>query len=284
MAKKVEDYSPAFFGQVPNRTVVDSRLTGTAFRLLNLYAFHDRNSIMRGKGDGCKASNKTLCARLGCDYTTLIKLRADLRSWGYIHLSPRPTGKRLEIVRVIPDHLTDPNCWPFDQCYIGFKALETWGVAPEKVGEIANNWIANAGELANFVSEKVGERISETNGNSPKTEQQYIPRRGETYSSEEGEDNSTKWRDSEIANEKSSAQAGLGRDSLRALMPPSFDRLDSPAMVAQIERAFGKLDRDPDRIAPAEREEIKALLWSIHDTYAELDFGQQAWRLHEEFY
>lgn len=283
MAKASKDYSPAFFGQVPNRTIVDNRLTGTAFRLLNLYAFHDRNSIMRGKGDGCKASNKTLCSRLGCDYTTLIKLRADLRAWGYIALFPRSTGKRLEIVRVIPDHLADPNSWPFDQCYIGFTALETWGVDPAKVGEIAKHWMADAGELANYVSEKVGEQISESRQNPPKTEQQYIPRRGETYSSEEGEDNSTKWRDVEIAKTRP-AEAGLGRDSLRALMPPSFDGLDSAAQVGQIERALGKLDRDADRIIPAEREEMKALLWNIHDAYADCPHGQQAQRLYEEIY
>jgi len=284
MVKEAKDYSPAFFGQIPNRAIVDNRLTGTAFRLLGLYAFHDRNSIMRGKGEGCKVSNKNLCARLGCDYTTLIKLRADLNTWGYISLRPRPTGKRLEIVRVIPDHLTDPNCWPFDQRYIGFTALETWGVDPNKVGEIAKHWIAKAGDLANFVSEKVGEQISETYENPPKTDQQYIPPRGETYGSEEREDISTKWRDPEIANEYISAKAGLGRDSLRALMPPSFDTLDSPAMVAQIERAFGKLDRDAERIIPSEREEMKSLLWAINDSYSDQNFGQQAQRLYEEIY
>jgi len=293
MAKKSKDYRPAFFAPIPNRAIVDTRLTPTAFRLLMLYAFHDRLSLTELTGGGCTTSNKTLCARLDCDYTTLIKLRANLREWGYIHLAARKTGKRLEVAMVIPDHLADPKAWPFDPNYIGYKALETWGVAPENVGEVAKVWNEKAGELANFVSDnvgevakvspkKVGEQISETPENQPKTEQQYIPRRGETYSSEEGEYNSTKWRDSEIANEKSSAEAGLGRDSLRALMPPSFDRLDSSAQVAQIERAFGKIDRNPDRITKPERREISGLLWAIHDSYAELDFGQQAWRLYEE--
>lgn len=295
MAKKTKDYRPAFFAPIPNRAIVDTRLTPTAFRLLMLYAFHDRLSLTELTGGGCTASNKTLCARLDCDYTTLIKLRTSLREWGYIHLAARKTGKRLEVAVVIPDHLADPKSWPFDPRYIGYSALETWGVAPEKVGELAKVWNEKAGELANFVSdnvgelanfapEKVGEEISETPENLPKTEQQYIPRRGETYSSEEGEYNSPKGRDFEIANEKSSAQAGLGRDSLRALMPPTFDTLESPAQVAQIERAFGKLNRDPQRIIADERKEMSALLWAIHDNYSDLPHGQQAWRLYEELY
>ena len=280
MAKQPKDYRPAFFGAVPNRAIVDSRLTGTAFRLLTLYAFHDRLSITEGRGDGCTASNKTLCSRLGCDYTTLIKLRLSLRDWGYIVLAERIGGRRLERVRVVPDHLAQAKDWPFDQCYIGMAALGTWGVSPEKIGEIAKLWSDQnphlseyIGDLANYVPEKVGEDVFETRRNPPKTEPQYIPPRGETNSSEEGEYTPQKGRDREIA-----------PASLRPHLPSSFDMADSGAQVAMLERAFGRIGRNAGAIPTAERVEWVAFLENVFEAKIETDepTARQADRLSGE--
>lgn len=272
MAKQAKDYLPAFFGAVPNRAIVDTRLTGTAFRLLTLYAFHDRSSIITGRGDGCTASNKTLCGRLGCDYTTLIKLRGSLRDWGYIVLAERIGGRRLERVRVVPDHLADPEHWPFDQCYVGMAALEAWGVAPEKVGEIARLWSAEnprlagyIGDLAKHVSEKVGEGISETRENPPKTDTQYIPPRGERYSSEEGEYTPRKGPMREVRGGAESVAELARVASLRPHLPASFDLADSGAQVAMLERAFGRIGRDACAIPTAERVEWVAFLESVFE-------------------
>jgi len=271
MAKQAKDYRPAFFGAVPNRAIVDSRLTGTAFRLLTLYAFHDRLSIVERKGDGCTASNKTLCGRLGCDYTTLIKLRRSLQEWGYILLYERRGGRRLERVKVVPDHLADPKSWPFDQCYIGFTALRTWGVEPEKVDEIANLWTEKNGDLANYVSEKVGEEISETPENLLKTDTQYIPPRGEIYSSEEGEYTPRKGRDRENRAASESASDLAPPASLRPHLPASFDLADCGAQVAMLERAFGRIGRNAGAIPTPERIEWVAFLENVFEAKIETD-------------
>lgn len=286
MAKQAKDYLPAFFGAVPNRAIVDTRLTGTAFRLLTLYSFHDRSSIITGRGDGCTASNKTLSGRLGCDYTTLIKLRASLRDWGYVILLERRGGRRLERVRVIPDHLAQPECWPFDQCYIGFTALQTWGVPAEKVGDIANLWRENnpttsqfIGDITNFADEKIGEEISETRANPPEIEPQYIPPRGERYSSEEGEHHPLKGRALEI-DDAPRRQVDKGCSmSLRPHLPPSFDDLPSGAQVAHLERAFNQTGRNAKAVPFGELQLFTSLLSSIADAKGGDDVGYQAERL-----
>lgn len=273
--EKTEKNWPFFYGPMPNRVFVDPRPSALCFRLLGLYSHHDRMSLTRRAGDGCYVSNKTLCDRLGCDYTTLIKLRSSLRDWGYITLEPRRGGKRLEVVRVIPDHLADPKCWPFDQCFIGFQALETWGITPSKVGEIAKVWAKKVAETPNFAPKIVGDTISETHENLPKTDTQYIPRRGETYLSEERKDNPLKWRDVAVARRP----AGI-----ICQLPDGFNDLPMGARVAKVEAAFGALDRDVDAIPADERKKVSDWLYSISDEFHDQPYGQQAQRLYEEIY
>lgn len=218
---------PSYTSPMPMRAAVDTRLSASALRLIMAVAWHDRMSLMTGTGAGCTASNKTLAAEIGVrDYTTLIKLRKHCEETGYFQLEPRQGGKRLEVIRVIPDHLADPKRWPFDQSFIGEGCLKAWHARERKVGEIANISAEEVGELANDDAEKVGEPNSETRGNLPKTEPQYIPLKGETYSSKEGGRDST-----EVAHfsqsasdeiparhwEKSSNQA-ICRDDLRVLV------------------------------------------------------------------
>lgn len=281
MAKAAKDYHPSYGAMIPARAMVDPRHTGTSLRLTSVYAFHDRMSMTRGKGDGCTASNKRIISILGCDYTTLIKLRSQLIDWGYIQLEPRRGGKRLEVVRVIPDHLADPKCWPFDQGFIGFKALETWGVSPEKVGQIAKHWSEKVGEVANIEDKIVGEANFETPANLPKTDAQYIPLSGEIYSSEEGKYNSPKERHVNFE-EIYPAKAGLPMISLRRHLPDNFDDMQCHAQVPCIERAFKAIGGDPNRIKPNDRHEISSLLDSISEAFPDEPTGQQAARLFGE--
>jgi hypothetical protein len=212
------------------RAVIDPRVSGLKARALQLYAWHDRLSLTRGEGSGCTASNKTLCARLGCDYTTLIKLRKELEADGYIQLEPRQGGKRLEVVRVIPDHLAAPESWPFDQSYIGPNCLEAWQGAVTNVGEIANNEGDEVGEIANAEPGKVGDANSETHGNQPKTGAQYIPlEEGETYPPEGGGRYS-----SEEAHFAESARSGepVCRDKLRLSVMFASNLLGSQREIA----------------------------------------------------
>jgi transcriptional regulator with XRE-family HTH domain len=177
---------PSYTSPMPMRAAVDTRLSASALRLIMAVAWHDRMSLMTGTGAGCTAANKTLAGEIGVDYTTLIKLRKHCEETGYFQLEPRQGGKRLEVIRVIPDHLADPKCWPFDQSFIGEGCLKAWHARERKVGETANISAEEVGEIANDDPSKVGEPNSETRGNPPIIDPQYIPLRGERYSSEEG--------------------------------------------------------------------------------------------------
>lgn len=192
--------SPSYHGPLPMRALIDDRLSGLELRALALYAFHDRLSLTRGSGQGCFASNRTLSIRLRCDYTSLSKVRTSLEKKGYIRLEARAGAKRLEVVRVIPDHLADrPNpriartgmddCepWPFDQGYIGPRTIEAWNSEPLEIGELTNDAAPKVGEFTNSAEPIVGREISETRRNLPKTEAQYIPLKGEDTSLKGGE-------------------------------------------------------------------------------------------------
>lgn len=311
MAKETKNYQPSFGAMIPARALVDPRMSGLRPRLLGAYAMHDRMSLTRGGGQGCTAANKRLCTILSCDYTTLIKLRKELQEWGYILLEPRPNGKRLEIVRVIPDHLANPKSWPFDQCFIGFRSLETWGVAPEKIGQIANDWKTRAGNFANDCGLIVGEENSETRSNQPKTTPQYIPE-GEKYnSSKEGKyssseeahrENRDAQSDSDFvenplarlrprnpdsqAEEINTPEGGLTSELvLSAHLPRNFASLPLGAQVARLDAAYTKIGRDPAKIGSRERDALTDMLFEIFDNHmgGELDaVAQQAARLRED--
>jgi hypothetical protein len=190
---------------MPARAIVDTRLSSPSMlRLLALYSWHDRRSLSRTPpGAGCTASNKVLSARLGCDYSTLLKLRVRLEELGYVEVETHDnaTGKqyRLEVVRVIPDHLADPEKWSFDPGYIGPNCQRVWNRNHGEVamksdprggqihGEVTMKGGGKDGDPAMSSNENHGDEFSETRRNQPKTDAQYIPLRGERYSSEEGE-------------------------------------------------------------------------------------------------
>lgn len=221
---------PSYTSPMPMRAAVDTRLSASALRLIMAVAWHDRMSLMTGAGAGCIAANKTLAHEIGCDYTTLIKLRKHCEETGYFQLEPRQGGKRLEVIRVIPDHLADPKCWPFDQSFIGEGCLKAWHARERNVGEMANISAEEVGELANDDAEKVGEPNSETRRNPPETDPQYIPLKGETYSSKEGGRDST-----EVARFSQTACAAEDAQQAKAVSPdlaPHVRRLKFSTMFA----------------------------------------------------
>lgn len=255
---------PSYTSPMPMRAAVDTRLSASALRLIMAVAWHDRMSLMTGTGAGCTASNKTLAAEIGVkDYTTLIKLRKHCEETGYFQLEPRQGGKRLEVIRVIPDHLADPKSWPFDQSLIGEGCLKAWHARERKVGEMANNSAEEVGDLARDECEKVGELNSEPRRNPSKTDPQYIPLKGGTYPSEEGGRDST-----EVAHFSQSAgddvpanRLGLSscstisREELRELVIFAASILGSQAALAKrsgVLAAYISLARQGQRIpAPA---------------------------------
>lgn len=127
----------------------------------------------------------------------------------------------MEVIRVIPDHLADPKCWPFDQSFIGEGCLKAWHARERNVGEVANISAEEVGELANGDAEKVGEPNSETRRNPPETDPQYIPLKGETYPSKEGGRDSPKG-----AHFSQSACNGIPANGLQISSTGSIDRED----------------------------------------------------------
>jgi hypothetical protein len=182
---------PSYVSMLPMRAAVDTRQSATDLRLMMVVGWHDRGSLTSGVGAGCTASTKTLAAEVGCDYYTLIKRRKHLEETGYFQLEPRQGGKRLEVIRVVPDHLADPKLWPFDQSFIGEGCKKAWHARERKVGELANVSGEGVGDLDNADREKVGEPISGTRGNLPKTTPQDTSLREVRYSSKEGGRDST---------------------------------------------------------------------------------------------
>jgi hypothetical protein len=254
-----------FTGPMPARAIVDTRLSSPSMlRLLALYAWHDRRSLSRTPpGAGCTASNKVLSTRLGCDYSTLLKLRLRLEELGYIEVEARESQYRLEVVRVIPDHLADPAKWPFDPAYIGPDCQKAWNRNHGEVamksrpehgqshGEATMSAGEDHGDPAISAPGNHGDEFSETRRNPPKTADQYIPRRGGTYSSEEGETYSSEEARSvsraprgarpigdclPLGRKRNSAEAGLGSGDNEAGVA---------GMLSRLERAF---KADPESI------------------------------------
>lgn len=278
--------SPSYHGSLPNRALIDSRHTGTSLRLLGLYGFHDRLSLTRGAGAGCIASNKTLCARLGCDYTTLLKLRKNLEDWGYLTFEKSNGGNRRDVARVIPDHLADPETWPFEQRYIGPENKSAW----EKSGELAINAVHNAGERASDQPQKAGETNSENSENPAISDPQYIPLRGEIYSSEEGGTHSseeahltsTTERTSGVSSDvgeslkagiklkKSGAEAqaisGLG---IKERLPKNWNVLEIGAQLGSLERVLKEIGDNLPYTPLSERKEFSDWLVSAQDAFLE---------------
>jgi hypothetical protein len=251
MAKK-----PRPFCALPAPAMADTSLTALDLRCLAVIAWHDGMSGATGKGGGCFARNDNMAAIINTDPTNFSKCLTKLIRLGYVTREPQIMDKRRFTLRV--QYPTD-NSWRDDQL-------------PNPL---------NVGEQANHSRNVVGDGEHGNGSFSKENAPDYISLNEELHFDESSERNSTKWRDLEIAKIKS-AEAGLGRESIRALMSPTFDTLDSAAQVAQIQRGFSRLDHDPNRIIPAERSEMTSLLFVISDHFAEHDFGQQAQRLLEE--
>lgn len=311
---------PSFHGSIPNRAILDNRLSGTQMRLLGLYGFHDRLSLTNGVGKGCIASNKLLCSRLGCDYSTLIKLKGQLEDFGYIQTDKRESGRRIDVVRVVPDHLAPPKTWPFDPIYVGATCLSPWKkqdetatIAKEEQGETATNGLEKYGETATSPLNSQDVNRSNSTGNQVASEPQYIPLSGETYSSKEGVKYSS--QEAQLASRaagggendqfddpvlrvnhskpgKGGEQKKNGAEALAASgvsiwgkvreISKGWSDLPSEAQLCHFEKAFKAIGSNPNAIDSHELKEVQDWLFSVADASDETAIIHHARRLEEE--
>jgi DNA-binding MarR family transcriptional regulator len=160
------------FYTVPTRAMRDERLSAVDHRTLGCVSIHDGMSQVKGKGAGCYASNQTLAAKVGCDYTTLSKSLSRLQEWGYIIKERQVDDRRMTTYRV------------------NFAGDDSWQDGQSIVGKTANRSEEVVGLDASDRPEVVGEQFSETRRNQPETGEHYIPLKGELDSVETGELNS----------------------------------------------------------------------------------------------
>jgi len=158
---------------MPTPAIWDARPSALDFRVLLCVSLHDGMSLLKEKGAGCYASNRTLAAEVGCDYTSLSRSISRLIAWGYVEKERQSDDRRMTTLRV---RFPEPDSWPERQPMEPIEAPET----PEIVGRDEQT---NAG--------LVGREIDENGSNPPWAETHYIPLKGELDSVETGELNSS---------------------------------------------------------------------------------------------
>lgn len=89
------------FAPLPIRAIGDQRFAATHFRVLGVIAQHDRLSLVKGKGQGCWASHRTLAVKCGINYNNLSTAISELATWGYIVKASHPLNRRQHVYRVI---------------------------------------------------------------------------------------------------------------------------------------------------------------------------------------
>lgn len=270
MARKARLFSTA-----PVSAMLDRELTGLEWRALLWVSLHDGMSLVKGKGSGCYASNKTIFAEVGCDYASGCRALSKLVQRGHLVREQVGRSTRYRVVFGAPDMLQARNL-----------------SSGERVA-------GSQGDEARYVAE----HLRQTADNAPEPASDYSSLSEELDSTEAGELNSSEEAhlgDAHFPPEddlsfsppslnlradrgKEAAKAGLGSEwALAPHLPHNLGSLPPGAQVARIESAFGKIGRDPERLHSREREALSTWLFEMAETFTEEPFGQQAQRLSEE--
>jgi hypothetical protein len=89
------------FSAMPLRWHRDPRFTFTHAKALSIISYHDRMSLVTGKGQGCWASNQTMADEIEVNLTNMSTAINQLAKWGYIEISRKKTEKSRRVCRVI---------------------------------------------------------------------------------------------------------------------------------------------------------------------------------------
>lgn len=259
----------------------DKELTGLEWRLLLWVSLHDGMSLVSGKGAGCFASNKTLFAEAGCDYSAGCRSLSRLVDLGYLKREKVGRSTRYRVVFVAPDNLQAGN---ISKGPIGGKAaseaepigcqdnLET----PRNLPETDRDYSLRSSRL---------DPVETGELDSPKVP--HLPGAAQSDELRNGRADPVSWqRALRPQQEKDTAEAGLGdRSEFAALLPANIDALNLGAQVSRYEKAFDGIGRDPDRLTQPERERLNNFLWDMVETLGGTDqdaVAQQAQRLLDE--
>lgn len=275
------------FAPMPPRAGGDDRLHALDLRALLVIAFHDRMSMVRGKGGGCYAKHQTLAAELGVDIARFSKSLARLADFGYVLIEKQEGDRRRKTVRVI---YSQNGCHGRQQSQ------------PDDAPEIVATEDNYRGEMVATADNETGEIVDicdfQTRRNLPKTDAQYIPLRGEIDFEESSEIDSIEMARLDdacgvedfsklVANAVSSIGQGHREPELPAsginlfdLLPKSWPKLEIEARLSHFERALVRLDWDTSRLRPDQATGLRNALTAVMD----MDFsggpiGQRAERM-----
>lgn len=259
--------------------MADTELTGLDWRIYLWVSLHDGMSLVKGRGAGCFASNKTIFAEADCDYSAGCRALSKLVDRGHLVRERVGRSTRYRVAFDAPDMLQAGNLSD------GAKGCEP------------------ASESAAIYDRD----FSESRRNLPKTARDYSPLSGELVSVETEELDSIEMAhrsdarfdddplsaasfkiDLSADRGKEPAEAGLGRGyALTRYLPPHLERMPIGAQVARIDQAYTQIGRQPELLAAEEREGLSEWLNSIAEEHmgTETDaIGQQAHRLREDLY
>lgn len=280
MTAKPKGLEKRLFSTLPTRALFMADLTALDLRVLGLIALHDGMTLLKaaqGKpmGAGCTASNLTLTREAQCSYAALCRSISKLETHALIQKQDRRGGKGLTAIRVRYDTPDNVPTAPVQN-----DETVTLDPAQYDQRDIKNS--PQYDQTAQMEQPRPAE-------NRDDPADHYSSLREELDFAKAKELNSPKERtfktDNFVGNlgKKLDAPKGkLGRVSIFEKLGANFGDVTSGGQVAIIERAFTEIERNPDSIAPRERQELSSLLWAIHETFHDEPFGQQALRLHEE--
>jgi len=233
------------FAPVPLRAMA-VELSGLQMRVLTCVAAHDRMSLAKGKGQGCRASNERMREMIGCSYG---KLCASLNELVDTGLLQREKVGRHTIYRVV--YNAD------DVCLFGHTN------GPSK----GDRTVQSPDAICDH-------DYSESRGKAGENTPQYIPLNGGIDFVE------TKGRNSD--NRRVVSDAGRSGVRFQRQLPANLWKLPAPAAIAIIERAFASVGRQVDEIPKPLQRPLTRWLFQQADELGDQPSGQQAMRLCEE--
>jgi hypothetical protein len=220
-------------------------LSGLQMRVLTCVAAHDRMSLAKGKGQGCRASNDRMREMIGCSYG---KLCASLNELVTVGLLQREKVGRHTIYRVIYND--------DDVCLFGHTKGPTKGDRTVQSPDAT-------------CDHDYSESRRKADENTP----QYIPLNGGRDFVETKEINSD--------NRRVFANA-WHPGGIICQLPDGFNGLPMGAQVSKFEAAFDRINRDVSVLSDDERKKCIDWLFGVSDDFIDESFGQQAQRLLEE--
>lgn len=172
------------FAAIPLRAMATD-LSGLHLRILVCVAIHDRMSLVTGKGQGCRASNRRMAEMVGCNYNNLCLALMELVALGFLVREERPRIGRLGRETVYQVVYSDADRALFD---LASKSRPTRRKA-SKFGpdQLAKRLVDDAEPTRPIGQNQLAQGIPETGENPPKPDEQYIPLNGEGINSVETE-------------------------------------------------------------------------------------------------